>query len=106
MPVRCISLFRRQGEGGQATEKDDENPTGNRAPSCEPRRSRRRTKFHPATPRTNLNSKIIMLMPARTISDILSQNTQLVKYSDALPMNRSEPAITATMKAAQVNGRT
>src|SRR5262249_37496505 len=62
--------------------------------------------FHSFTPRTVLNSKIIMLMPASTMSNILTQNTQLPKYSVGLLMSRSEPAITETTKATQVNGRT
>ena len=38
--------------------------------------------------------------------DILIQNVVLMKYAVAWLMNRSEPAIAASTKAAQVNGRT
>src|SRR5216684_9137640 len=52
-----------------------------------------------------MNSKIIMLIPARTMTDILIQNTGFTKYSVAWLMNKSEPVIAASTKAAQVNGR-
>src|SRR5262249_51195917 len=65
-----------------------------------------RSRFHFCTLRTVMNSKIIMLIPASTMSDILIQNVVFTKYSAARLMNRSTPAITASTKAAQVNGRT
>src|SRR5262249_2058291 len=58
------------------------------------------------TPRTVTNSKISILIPARAMIDILTQNVVVVKYAVAWLMNRSVPAIAASTKAAQVHGRT
>src|SRR5262249_351790 len=63
------------------------------------------SRFHFSTSRTVTNSKIIMLIPARTMTDILNQNTGFAKYSVAWLMNMSEPVITVSTKAVQVNGR-
>src|SRR5262245_9223185 len=60
---------------------------------------------HFCTPRTVMSSKISMLIPARTMMDILIQNVVFTKYPAAWLMNRSEPAIAASTKAAQVHGR-
>ena len=46
-----------------------------------------------------------MLIPVRTMTDILNQNTGFAKYSVAWLMNMSEPVITVSTKAVQVNGR-
>src|SRR5215831_15537986 len=75
-------------------------------PASRARRGGVGSRFHFCTSRTVMNSKIIMLMPAAPMSAILIQNTGFTKYSVARLTNRSEPAITATTKAAQVNGRT
>lgn len=39
-----------------------------------------------------MNSKIIVLIPATTMSTILNQKTGFTKYALARLMNRSEPA--------------
>src|SRR5262249_11937545 len=60
---------------------------------------------HFCTPRTVTNSKISMLIPARTMMDILIQNVVVAKYSVARLTNISDPVIAASTKAAQVYGR-
>ena len=59
-----------------------------------------------STPRAVKNSKISMLIPAATMSDIFSQSVTFKKYATAWLMNMSDPVNAAITKAVHVHGKT